>query len=78
MQRREKINKIRQLLSNPPQPQPDLSNWTDEDLRWVIAMGDKYGKDVINPRQLNEDELKVYNEITNKYKPQPGCKDVKK
>ena len=69
MTKRDKINKIRQLLSKPQQPEPDLSNWTDEDLRWVIAMGDKYDMKVIDPKQLNENELKVYNEINNKYKP---------
>lgn len=69
MTKRDKINKIRQLLSKPPQPELDLSNWTDEDLRWVIAMGDKYDMNIIDPKQLNENELKVYDEINNKYKP---------
>jgi len=68
MKKHDKIKRIQQLINNPPQPEKDLSNWTDDDLLWVIAMGDKYGKDVINPNQLNEEELNVYNDLIKKYK----------
>lgn len=67
MSKRDKIKTIRQLISNPPKVEPDLSKWTEEDLRWIIVTANKYDMKVIDPTQLNEDEKKVYIELIHKY-----------
>ena len=59
MQRREKVNKIRSLMGNPPPPSFDLSKWTDEDLRQVVALQNK--------TDITAEDQKAFETLLQKY-----------
>jgi len=67
MNRKEKIHKIIEIINTPldERPQIDYSKWSDEDLRIVVAMGEKYpGLKNVEPadREILEQLVLKYNQ----------------
>jgi hypothetical protein len=69
MTKREKINKIRQLLSIHQRPETDLKSWTDQDLRALAAIQEKYKGRLkhLKETDLTKQEFETLETLTDKY-----------